>query len=151
MAKQRSKTSRFKSPSTGEYCTMGQYIAEILVQRRAERENEGSLSYKFWNKARKKQYQRQVQEVYKMISEFGEDAVYDYIINKNKRVYSALPKWVKDEVKNHKKLLDSRPKPKQADIIEVEEDNINVKPMKSFGNKSLFSKLRNSNGKDKKD
>ena len=30
-----------------------------------------------------------------ILQEFGEKRVYDYIINKNKRVYSALPNWVK--------------------------------------------------------
>jgi hypothetical protein len=149
MAKQRSQASRFKSPSTGEYCTAAQYIAEVLVQRKAEKDNKGSLAYKFWNKTRKKQYSLQIQKVHQLISEFGERAVYDYIINKNKRVYSAAPKWVKDEIKKHKKLLSSKPKPKQSDIIEVEKDNVNVKPRKSFGNKSLFSRLRSSDGKSK--
>ena len=114
MAKQRSQASRFKSPSTGEYCTAAQYIAEVLVQRKAEKDNKGSLAYKFWNKTRKKQYSLQIQKVHQLISEFGERAVYDYIINKNKRVYSAAPK-----------------------------------PRKSFGNKSLFSRLRSSDGKSK--
>ena len=92
MAQKRSKVSRFKSPSTGEYCTIAQYIAEILMQRKAEKDNVGSLPYKFWNKQQKKAYTRQVQNVNKLIGEFGEKRVYDYLINKNKRVYSSLPK-----------------------------------------------------------
>ena len=117
MARQRSKASRFKSPSTGEYCTVAQYIAEILIQRKAEADNKGSLAYKFWNKTQKKNYTRQVQAVSTLIGKFGESAVFDYIINTNKRVYSASPKWVREAVEKHKSVLDRQPKQK----IEVTE------------------------------
>jgi hypothetical protein len=146
MAKQRSKVSRFKSPSTGEYCTVAQYIAEILIQRKAEADNKGSLAYKFWNKTQKKNYTRQVQAVSTLIGKFGESAVFDYIINTNKRVYSASPKWVKEAVEKHKSVLDRRPKQK-IEVTEVSRDNIESQPRKTFGKKTLFSKLRSTDGK----
>lgn len=149
MARQRSQSSRFKSPSTGEYCTIGQYIAEILVQRKAERENVGSLSYKFWNKTQKKEYTRQVQSVSKLISTFGESAVFDYIINISKRVYSASPKWVKDEIAKHKKYIDKQPKKDYVKVAEVNKENITSQPRKTFGRKTLFTKLRNHDGENK--
>ncbi len=148
MARQRSKASRFKSPSTGEYCTVAQYIAEILIQRKAEADNKGSLAYKFWNKTQKKNYTRQVQAVSTLIGKFGESAVFDYIINTNKRVYSASPKWVKEAVEKHKSVLDRRPKQK-IEVTEVSRDNIESRPRKTFGKKTLFSKLRNTDGKNK--
>jgi len=147
MARQRSKASRFKSPSTGEYCTVAQYIAEILIQRKAEADNKGSLAYKFWNKTQKKNYTRQVQAVSTLIGKFGESAVFDYIINTNKRVYSASPKWVKEAVEKHKSALDRQPKQK-IEVTEVSRDNIESRPRKTFGKKTLFSKLRNTDGKN---
>ena len=146
MARQRSKVSRFKSPSTGEYCTVAQYIAEILIQRKAEADNKGSLAYKFWNKTQKKNYTRQVQAVSTLIGKFGESAVFDYIINTNKRVYSASPKWVKEAVEKHKSALDRRPKQK-IEASEVSRGNIESQPRKTFGKKTLFSKLRRTDGK----
>ena len=147
MAQERSKASRFKSPSTGEYCTVAQYIAEILIQRKAEADNKGSLAYKFWNKTQKKNYTRQVQAVSTLIGKFGESAVFDYIINTNKRVYSASPKWVREAVEKHKSVLDRQPKQK-IEVTEVSRDNIESQPRKTFGKKTLFSKLRNTDGKN---
>jgi len=147
MARQRSEVSRFKSPSTGEYCTVAQYIAEILIQRKAEADNKGSLAYKFWNKTQKKNYTRQVQAVSTLIGKFGESAVFDYIINTNRRVYSASPKWVKEAVEKHKSALDRQPKQK-IEVTEVSRDNIESQPRKTFGKKTLFSKLRNTDGKN---
>ena len=149
MAQQRSSASKFKSPSTGEYCTTAQYIAEILIQRKAERENKGSLSYKFWNKAQKKSYTIQVQTVSKLINEFGERKVYDYIINKNKRVFSALPKWVKESIKKHT----TPPEKASKDIDSTQSVDINATPRKTFGKQTLFSRLNsveiNNDGKEK--
>ena len=147
MARQRSKVSRFKSPSTGEYCTVAQYIAEILIQRKAEADNKGSLAYKFWNKTQKKNSTRQVQAVSTLIGKFGESAVFDYIINTNKRVYSASPKWVKEAVEKHKSVLDRRPK-QNIEVTEVSRNNTESQPRKTFGKKTLFSKLRNTDGKN---
>jgi hypothetical protein len=146
MARQRSKASRFKSPSTGEYCTVAQYIAEILIQRKSETDNKGSLAYKFWNKTQKKNYTRQVQAVSALIGKFGESAVFDYIINTNKRVYSASPKWVKEAIEKHKLVLDRKPKQK-IEVTEVSRDNVESQPRKTFGKKTLFSKLRSADGK----
>tara|TARA_R110000744_G_scaffold3161_1_gene12259 strand:+ start:2560 stop:2925 length:366 start_codon:yes stop_codon:yes gene_type:complete len=119
------------------------------VQRKAERENVGSLSYKFWNKTQKKEYTRQVQSVSKLISTFGESAVFDYIINISKRVYSASPKWVKDEIAKHKKYIDKQPKKDYVKVAEVNKENITSQPRKTFGRKTLFTKLRNHDGENK--
>ena len=142
-------TRKFKSSSTGEPCTIAQYLAELLVQRKAEKDNKGSLAYKFWNKSQKKQYQAQIVSVNRLIQEFGEDAVYDYIVNKNPRVFSSgfyhPLKWVKEEIQAHKKLLEKRQKRVRAET-KLEVSPTDKKPPKPFGKKTLFSKLRNKNG-----
>ena len=48
--RKRSNKSKYKHESTGDYCTCAQYVAAIMCQRNAERKNQGSLPYKFWNK-----------------------------------------------------------------------------------------------------
>ncbi|MAH44757.1 hypothetical protein CMI37_02960 [Candidatus Pacearchaeota archaeon] len=105
------------------------------------------MAYKFWNKTQKKNYTRQVQAVSTLIGKFGESAVFDYIINTNKRVYSASPKWVREAVEKHKSVLDRQPKQK-IEVTEVSRDNIESQPRKTFGKKTLFSKLRNTDGKN---
>ena len=114
------------------------------MQRKAEKDNVGSLPYKFWNKQQKKAYTRQVQNVNKLIGEFGEKRVYDYLINKNKRVYSSLPKWVKEEISSH--ILPA-PKEKEEKYF-TESVDVNKKPRKAFGKKTLFSKLRSPDEKE---
>ena len=151
MAKQRSTVSKFKSPSTGDYCTLAQYIAEVLVQRKSQKDNKGSLAYKFWNKNQKKSYESQIVSVNRLIKEFGEDVVYSYIIKENTRIYSVgvyqAPKWIKEGLAKHKKLLDRKPKT-QKQITDATFDPTS-KPRKAFGKKTLFSKLRKSNGENK--
>jgi hypothetical protein len=61
-------------------------------------------------------------------------------------VYSASPKWVKEAVEKHKSVLDRRPKQK-IEVTEVSRDNIESQPRKTFGKKTLFSKLRRTDGK----
>jgi hypothetical protein len=48
--RKRTQKSRYKHESTGDYCTCAAYVAEIMCKRNAERKNQGSLPYKFWNK-----------------------------------------------------------------------------------------------------
>ena len=151
MTHQRKKGKAFKSPSTGEYCTAAQYIAEVLIQRKAEIDNKGSLPYKFWNKKENKAYTRQVQKLYTLIKEFGEKRVYDYIINKNKRVYSAFPAWVKEGISRHF----IRPHKNKDSNVPSEDLDIRKKPQKAFGKKTLLSRLNaletNNDGEEKQE
>ena len=76
MAKNKSDSSRYKSPSTGDYCTSAQYVAELMCQRMAEKSNEGSLAYKFWNTSKwKKTYQLQVIEANRLTNKYDDRAV----------------------------------------------------------------------------
>ena len=61
MSKIRTENSKYKSPSTGDFCTSAQYVAEIICQRQAKHEKAGTLPYKFWNKGKWKNiYVRQI-------------------------------------------------------------------------------------------
>jgi hypothetical protein len=48
--RKRTEKSKYKHISTGDHCTCAAYIAEIMCMRKAEKENKGSLPFKFWNK-----------------------------------------------------------------------------------------------------
>ena len=57
--------------------------------RKRERENKGSLEYKFWNKSHQDEYQVQVRVAWKLIKKFGEEALIYYINSPGaKKVYS---------------------------------------------------------------
>jgi hypothetical protein len=62
-------------------------MAEMVCIRRAERENKGSLGYKFWNTG--DLYQIQVRVAHKLIKKYGEKAILHYLNSPSgKNVYS---------------------------------------------------------------
>ena len=76
MSKKRTDKSNYKSPSTGEYCTAAQYIAEIVCQRQAEKDNVGTPAYKFWNTEKwKKSYTHQIILANRLVKEYDERAI----------------------------------------------------------------------------
>lgn len=144
----------FKSPSSGVMCSAAQYIAEVMCLRKAERDNEGSLAYKFWNKSQKKAYQAQIVAAQKLISEFNEDILLAFINStEGQKIYSLgfynpLP-FVKEMLAKFSRTY----KPIQT-IIEEAKPKIDVeqKPRKVFveKKKSIFSKLKEVENKDGK-
>ena len=79
MNQKKENTRKFKSVSTGQECNAAQYAAEKVCIRKSERENKGSLEYKFWNKSHNEEYQIQVRVAWKLIKKFGEEALIRYI------------------------------------------------------------------------
>ena len=73
---------RFKSISTGEPCSAAQYLAEMVCIRKAERENKGSLAYKFWKNG--DSYKIQIRVANKLIKKYGEKPIF-YYQGKNSR------------------------------------------------------------------
>ena len=153
MTPQRKKGKAFKSPSTGQSCDAAQYIAEIMFHRKAERSNSGALGYKFWNKGQKEAYQGQIVAARRLIKEFGEKAVLEYINSpKAKKVFSlgffSPLKFVKEGVAQTKKIIDNREARLQKSSSEepVILDSKQL-PRKPFGKKNLFSKLKSTEKK----
>jgi thioredoxin-related protein len=153
MTQKKSNTQKFKSISTGQPCNAGQYIAEMICIRKAERENKGSLGYKFWKNG--ENYEIQVRVAHKLINKYGERAVLYYLnssngsniyslgfLHKSKKFVLAL-KFVEDGIKKAKKITDAEDaKPKK-----VAETPKEYKPKKSLSSKkSLLSKLRKADG-----
>ena len=156
MNQKNSNDRKFKSITTGQPCNAAQYIAEMVCLRKAERENKGSLAYKFWNKG--EAYQTQVRVAHKLIKKYGEKAILHYLnspsgsnvyslgfLHKSKKFVLPLD-FVKTGIEKSKKITDAEEaKPKKV-VKKLEGE---FKPKKSQPNKkSLVSKLRKADGRN---
>ena len=160
MTQKKEHTRTFKSISTGQDCNAAQYAAETVCLRKRERENKGSLEYKFWNKSHQEQYQVQVRVAWKLINKFGEEALIHYINSPGaKNVYSlgflhksgnfvlAL-KFVEKGVKESLERIEKE-KSKKKEVLKVPE-NPEYRTTQHKKKNTLFSKLRNiENGTNK--
>jgi hypothetical protein len=122
--------------------------------RKSEKDNKGSLAYKFWNTG--ESYQVQVRVAHKLINKYGERAILHYLNSPNGlKIYSlgflhkskkfVLPlKFVETGIQKSKEITDAEDaKPKRV----IETIDTEYKPRKSLPNKnSLLSKLRKVDG-----
>jgi hypothetical protein len=151
---QKKETIRtFRNSSTGEACTPAQYIAEIVCIRKREKENKGSLEYKFWNKSQKDEYQTQIRVANKIIKKYSTEALLHFLNSpKGRRTYSLgflhsskkfvlISKYVDKGVGESFEILEEQSrKPKK--IIEIEEDGLIYKPKERKTTNTLLNKLR---------
>jgi hypothetical protein len=142
MSKRRTDLSKYKSPSTGDFCTPAQYVAEVICQRQAKHEKAGTLPYKFWNKGKWKSiYIRQIGLANKLIKEFGEDAMMKFINSREGiKTISLGARNVKNSLQRIRIELDNVPKHDTIEIIEVKESVYT--PRQSFGSKTLLQRLK---------
>ena len=139
MSKERTDLSKYRSPSTGDYCTAAQYTAEIICQRIADKDKVGTLAYKFWNQPKwKKTYIRQVSLANKLIKEYGDDFVRFIKSKSGKNIISLGMKDIK------KKFEQFRSNLKEEKPIEVKEpqEKAVFTSRRSFGSKTMFSKIK---------
>ena len=157
MDQKNSNTQKYKSLSTGQPCNAAQYAAELVCLRKRERENSGSLEFKFWNKSQKDEYQTQIRVASNLISKYSERALIRYLnspsgnniyalgfLHKSKKFVLTL-KFVEKGVKEFHNKLEQEDK-REKKVIEAPEGE--YKPKKPRGRKSLFSKIRKIDGKD---
>lgn len=142
MSKQRTQVSKYKSPSTGDFCTSAQYIAEIICQRQAKHEKVGTLPYKFWNKGKWKNiYIRQIGLANKLIKEFGEDAVIKFVNSKEGlKTISLGARNVKKCLEKIRFDIDNAPKSDTITVVKIEQ--LEFKSRQPFGNKTLIGRLK---------
>ena len=142
MSKRRTDLSKYKSPSTGDFCTPAQYVAEIICQRQAKHEKAGILPYKFWNKGKWKNiYIRQIGLANKLIKEFGEDAMMKFLNSKEGfKTISLGARNVKNSLQKYRIELDNAPRHDTIEIVEIEE--LIYAPRQSFGNTTLLQRLK---------
>jgi hypothetical protein len=144
MSKQRTEISKYKSPSTGDFCTPAQYIAEIVCQKQAKHEKLGTLPYKFWNLPKwKKIYIRQVSLANNLIKEYGEEPVIKFIKSSaGSKTISLGARNVKQEIQKIKNVLDNSPVHVTIEVMPIDSKPLEFKTRKSFGIKTLISKLK---------
>jgi hypothetical protein len=142
MSRKRTELSKYKSPSTGDFCTSAQYVAEIICQRQAKHEKAGTLPYKFWNKEKwKKIYIRQIGLANNLIKEFGEDAMMKFLNSKEGiKTISLGARNVKNSLKKIRIELDNAPRHDTIETIEIKESLYSSRL--SFGNKTLLQRLK---------
>jgi hypothetical protein len=144
MSTKKTQTSinKYKSPSTGDFCTCAQYIAEIICQKQATHEKLGTLPYKFWNLPKwKKIYIRQVGLASNLVKEYGEEPVVKFVRSSaGKKTISLGARNVKKEIEKIKFTLDNAPKHATIEVIRTEP--LEFKPRKSFGSKTLVNILK---------
>lgn len=131
---------KYKSRFTGEYVSAHQYIAEIVVKRKADY-NKEALPFKYWNikdNRWAKEYKTQVQQSGKLINKYSSSAIIS-ALDIHSWAFSLMNKTVLDEIKRQQKILDERDKqPKQ----EINTDSIDKEVKQTFKKKKgIFGKL----------
>ena len=107
----------------------------------AEKNNEGSLAYKFWNtKKWKRTYINQIIRANELVELYDEKAIIKFLnSDKGKRIYSLrfpnIEEMIAQEEVNIKKLEDN------SNPAEYK-DSSKTQPRKPFGKQSSMSKLR---------
>ena len=138
--KQFSETYNYKSIFTGEYVMAHQWIGEVLVDRKAQKEKV-ALPHKYWvdNEEWAKVLKLQIQQAAKLIRKYSEEAV-TKVVRQKHWIYSLMPKFVIEDIEKEQKLIDLR----QNTAIAVEVSNPEVFEQRKTVKKSLMGKL---NGK----
>ena len=147
----------YKSISTGQACSAAQYAAELVCIRKREKENCGSLEFKFWNKSQKKEYEIQIRVASKIIKKYSELALVKYLnsksgfniyalgfLHKSKKFVLILDFVEAGVAKCFDNIEKQKEKPKN--IIRASEED--YKPKKPRKSKSIFSKIRKIDGKN---
>ena len=108
----------------------------------AEKDNDGSLAYKFWNtKKWKKTYINQIIKANELVDSYDERAIVKFLnSNRGKRIYSLrfpnLENMISEEERKLKKLEENKT------AVDYK-DSSKSQPRKPFGKQSDLSKLRN--------
>ena len=138
--------SRYKSPSTGDYCTCAQYVAEIVCNRVAEKENVGTQAHKFWNTPKwRKLYQYQVVLANRLIKKYPEAAVVKAVNSPEcRRMYSLRFPPLESIVLKYQKIIEQQSQ--NSTTIEVKEGSVS-RQARSYGSKSKLQRLRELDGK----
>ena len=140
--RKRTEKSKYKHESTGEYCTCAAYVAEIMCKRNAERKNQGSLPYKFWNKKPWDwTFKKQLYAANKILkdNDISEQALVKAINSKEfQSIFSLKHPKALGIIRKYQLLLDTENHKSQN--IEVVNDAKHQK--KRLGRNSVLNKLR---------
>lgn len=159
MTQKKENIQKFRSLSTGKPCTASQYVAEIVCTRKSEKENKGSLAFKFWSSSHKDEYQTQIRLASKIIKQYGVDVVLHYLKSpKGIKTYSLgflhiskkfviVSKYVQSGLKHSEKIV-SKEKCKPKKVIKQKKLQYRSRP--SINTNTILNKIRKAeNAKNK--
>ena len=133
----------YKHSTTGQPCDVAQYIAEMMCIRKAESINEGMPADKLWNTEKwKKEYRSQVTRAYQLLRKFDEQVIISALKSpQGKRIYSLRNKSITKLLQQEAKKFKMRKSAEEKQLPLEFKDTSNSKPRKTFGKKSLRSRL----------
>lgn len=143
MTQSKNTEKLYTSPSTGQKCDVAQYIAELMCQRTAKKDEKPSLEYKFWNRSQKSFYQAQVVCARRLVEKYSPESVLSFL-NRNPKIYSLgrynPVKFIDTGIaKEFNKIKNSTPKVEKVD----ENSNRSLTTRKHFSSsKNIFSQIR---------
>lgn len=140
MKRKRTEKSKYQHQTTGDHCTCAAYVAEIMCLRNAEYKNQGSLSYKFWNrKPWNWTFKRQLMLAQNLLKEIPEAALVKAIHSDEFRgIFSLNNPRAIPIIRKYAELYKQEQDKKQE--LEVVENPVSRK--KTYGKKSSLNKLR---------
>lgn len=141
MSKQRTNKSKYTSPSTGEYCTAAQYLAELMITRQANKKKV-NLPFKFWNHDEwKRDYLTQLYRANALMKIYRSDAIVNVLTEKkNAWIYSLFyPKLEQMFEKEERRLDIINERAAKSENVQPITDS---KPAPKHGKKSKLSRLK---------
>jgi hypothetical protein len=120
--------------SNGKTVSAAQYIAEIVCERIAKKQNR-DLHYRFWvNEEWAKEYKGQLAASYKLLKQYDAKAIINALqTSGGRKIYSLRAPHLSAMIDKEQKILDSQPKPEVKKIdrnlfdkgkIEIKKNNI---------------------------
>jgi len=138
-------TKKYKSPNSGEECTVQQYAAELLCVREAKKKKL-QLGYKFWNtELWKKKYITHIVSVNKKLTKYKAQAIINALHRKDMAWALSLFIPAMDEAIREEQVKLEKEEAKPREVIKFE-DYTHQKPAKPIGKKTNISKLRDLDG-----
>lgn len=135
--KEYTETQRYKSTLTGEYIMAHQWVAEVLIERKAKK-FKTSLPHKFWLEKNEwtKEFVKQTQQAARLIKKYGEESVTSIIRIEN-WTYSLYNKDIIAKIREKSIEIKNRSKETVTEVSNTTEFKqvVNKK-------KTLFGKLK---------
>lgn len=101
MSKNKTDKSKYKSKYSGEYCTVRQYICDLLMERKYKNTK---LPFKYWSETKyKKEYIKNLQGINKICKLYDDELILETILQ-NSWLYSVFYPKIHDLIIKQEKI-----------------------------------------------
>lgn len=144
MSQEQTQKSRYESKYGGGHISLTQYLAELMCERLAAKDNK-ALVFKFWDSPEwKKHFQFQIVMAGRLLKKYHAEAILEVLKN-NKYAYSINAKWLIAKYKEADKKYEGKPLAFEYQPLKEfvqQEEVIIEKPREVFTkNKSILGAL----------